>query len=274
MNHDYQEWIGKTTVRQDFICPILTRRMAATLNTVTPTNNEALPHLWHWMFFQPEVKASELGPDGHPALGNLMPPVGTRNRMWAGGSLHFHTPLIIGQAAECRSQIETIEEKHNQTGSLIFVTLRHDYHQQQQLALTERQNIVYRQPGPPKTHSDIATASAEWTQEQSPDPALLFRYSAVTFNSHRIHYDYPYVTETEGYSNLVVHGPLMATWGLHAFLQAYPDKTITSYEYRGIRPSLLPDPIRVCGRLNGGNQAEVWLENDNGIIQKGSIGYL
>lgn len=269
-NINITEWIGNQQSTQDHICEILVRRMAATLGVPSPKASEPLPELWHWMFFQPEHSSDELGDDGHAQLGGFMPPALGRNRMWAGGSLEFSQPLIIGESATCDSSIENIVEKQGSTGSLVFVTVRHDYTQQGQHKFTERQNIVYRIPTPPKNTSDAAP-EAQWSKCITPDSTLLFRYSAVTFNGHRIHYDYPYVTDTEGYDNLVVHGPLMAILALHGCISAHPNKVVKRFKYRGIRPVTLGHDIHIEGKIVDDSQAEVWISNEDGIIQQGQV---
>ena len=267
------EWIGNHQTTQDSICEVLVRRMAATLGVTSPKIGEPLPALWHWMFFQPELNKTELGADGHPQVGGFMPPAFGRNRMWAGGSLEFSQPLIIGKPATCNSSIENIIEKQGSTGSLVFVTVRHDYTQQGEHKFTERQNIVYRLPTPPK-HTSDAAPKAQWSTHVTPNSTLLFRYSAVTFNGHRIHYDYPYVTETEGYDNIVVHGPLMATLALHGCLNAHPNKVLKSFKYRGVRPATLGHDIHIEGKMLNDSQAEVWISNDNGVIQQGEVEFV
>ena len=153
------DWIGKREHKIDRVSTLLVRRMAATLGVAAPQAGDALPHLWHWMFFQPELLAADLGRDGHPALGGFMPPADGRNRMWAGGSFEFAQPLRVGEAAECVSTIENVVEKQGSTGSLVFVTVRHDYAQAGVHCFTERQNVVYRAPSAPKPHSAAAPAA-------------------------------------------------------------------------------------------------------------------
>ncbi|WP_227430469.1 MaoC family dehydratase N-terminal domain-containing protein [Psychrobacter sp. I-STPA6b] len=269
------DWVGNTESKQDLICEILVRRMAATLGVPSPKAGEPLPALWHWMFFQPELNAEELGRDGHPQLGGFMPPALGRNRMWAGGSFEFDQPLIVGEPATCDSSIEKVVEKQGSTGSLVFVTVRHDYTQKGQHKFTERQTIVYREPTPPKTESEPSehADSKEWSQTLTPDATMLFRYSAVTFNGHRIHYDYPYVTDVEGYDNLVIHGPMMATLALHGFINQHSDKAVKTFKYRGVRPVTLGNDIRVEGKVTASGQADVWICNDNGVIQQGQVNF-
>ena len=274
-NLNLKDWIGNTESKQDIISDIMVRRMAATLGVPSPKVGEPLPALWHWMFFQPELNAEELGRDGHPQLGGFMPPALGRNRMWAGGSFEFTQPLIIGEMATCESSIENVVEKQGSTGSLVFVTVRHDYSQQGQHKFTERQTIVYREPSPAKTESEQPKNgdSSEWSCSITPDSTMLFRYSAVTFNGHRIHYDYPYATEVEGYDNLVIHGPMMATLALHSFINAHKDKTITAFKYRGVRPVTLGNEICIEGKLVDKHTAEVWVTNSQGMIQQGKVSF-
>ena len=208
------DWIGRTEEIHDHLSQNLVTRIAATFGEKVPQAGEPLPALWQWCFFQPTVEEQGLGDDGHPARGGFLPPAHNRNRMWAGGRFEFYAPLKVGADATRVSTITNVQEKHGKTGSLLFVTVQHDYLQDDQLAIREEQDIVYREPTPPKAGSGDALARGEWTEAVEPTPTLLFRYSAVTFNGHRIHYDYPYVTGTEGYSGLVVHGPLIATLSL------------------------------------------------------------
>lgn len=259
-------------IKTDWICPILTARMAATLGVEAPKSGNALPHLWHWMFFQPQLPAHELGQDGHPALHDLPEAMG-RQRMWAGGRFEFNQPLIIGQTAQCRTTLDKMEEKQGQTGALLFVTLKHEYQQNDTLCLTEWQQIVYREPSPPKLDAPTMP-EATWLVSHEPDSTQLFRYSAVTFNGHRIHYDHPYATEIEGYAGLVIHGPMMATWALHACFAAYPERTVKTFSFRGIRPATLPNRLIAGGRLLNENVAEVWIGNEQGLVQSGKVEWL
>ncbi|WP_134446888.1 FAS1-like dehydratase domain-containing protein, partial [Pseudomonas aeruginosa] len=195
----FAPWIGRQEETHDQLSRNLVKRIAATFGEPTPAHGEALPPLWHWAFFQDPVEAAGLGVDGHPARGGFLPPADDRNRMWAGGRLEFHQPLRVGGEASRTSTILRVEEKHGRSGALLFVTLRHDYRQDGQLALSEEHDIVYREPTPPKLGGTEALPEGDWREALEPDPVLLFRYSAVTFNGHRIHYDWPYVTDAEGY---------------------------------------------------------------------------
>lgn len=268
---DFSAWIGRHQESQDRISFNLVKRIAATLGEVAPQPGEALPPLWHWAFFQEPVTASELGPDGHPALGGFLPPAHNRNRMWAGSRLEFYQPLVVEAEVTCVSTILNVEEKHGRTGSLLFVTVRHAYFQDGQRVLQDEQDIVYREPTPPKLSVSDWVPEGQWREPVEPSPTLLFRYSAVTFNGHRIHYDWPYVTETEGYPGLVVHGPLIATLNLRAFTNAHPTARLKRFSFRGVRPLISPDPFEVGGRLIDNGKAQVWAGNQEGIAQLGEI---
>lgn len=265
------DWIGRSETAHDHLSHNLLKRIAATFGETVPAEGEAVAPLWQWCFFQDALPESALGSDGHPARGGFLPPADNRNRMWAGGRIEFLHPLRAGEAATRMSTITQVEEKAGRTGSLLFVTVRHDYSQDGRLAIREEQDIVYREPTPPKPGSGDALAQGEWTETVEPTPTLLFRYSAVTFNGHRIHYDYPYVTATEGYAGLVVHGPLIATLNLRAFCRAHPDATLRRFSYRGIRPLIAPQPFEVGGRLTATGVAELWAGNAEGLAQTAQV---
>ena len=264
-------WVGRTEEIHDHLSLNLVTRIAATLGEQAPRAGEPLPELWQWCFFQPAVEGSGLGGDGHPARGGFLPPADNRNRMWAGGRIEFHTPLKVGAQATRVSTIIDVLQKHGKTGALLFVTVQHDYLQDGQLAIREEQDIVYREPTPPKLASGEPLPEGAWHESVTPTPTLLFRYSAVTFNGHRIHYDWPYATETEGYPGLVVHGPLMATLSLRAFCRANPAARLRRFTYRGVRPLIAPHPFEVSGRVVAAGKAELWVGNDEGVAQKGEV---
>ena len=268
---DFTAWIGRTEEAQDHLSVNLIKRIAATFGEPTPTIGDPLPPLWQWCFFQEPVFESQLGGDGHPARGGFLPPADNRNRMWAGGRVEFLRSLKVGADAHRLSTILHIEEKHGRTGSLLFVTVRHDYSQQGELCVREEQDIVYREPNPPKLSSGDAPEQGDWNEVIEPTPTLLFRYSAVTFNGHRIHYDYPYVTDTEGYSGLVVHGPMIATFNLRAFIRANPDRHVRHFAYRGVRPLNVPAAFRVGGRVVEPGKAQLWAGNDAGVAQSAEV---
>ncbi|WMJ02399.1 MaoC family dehydratase N-terminal domain-containing protein [Pseudomonas chlororaphis subsp. aurantiaca] len=268
---DPSAWIGRSQQARDLLSDNLLKRIAATFGEPVPAHGAALPPLWQWCFFQEPLAESALGGDGHPARGGFLPPAANRNRMWAGGRLEFFEPLRAGFDAHCLSTISHVEEKTGRTGALLFVTVRHEYSQDGRLAIREEQDIVYREPSPPKQGSGEPLIQGDWREAVEPSPTLLFRYSAVTFNGHRIHYDFPYVTETEGYPGLVVHGPLIATLSLRAFCRAHPDARLRRFAYRGLRPLIAPQPFEVGGRIVRPGVAELWAGNDAGLAQRGEV---
>ncbi|MCY1276872.1 hypothetical protein D3C76_729670 [compost metagenome] len=267
----FSAWIGRREEAADQLSANLVKRIAATFSEPAPRNGQSLPPLWHWAFFQEPVDEAGLGVDGHPARGGFLPPADNRNRMWAGGELEFFEPLRVGAEVVRQTRIENVEEKHGRTGSLLFVTLRHEYLQDGHLVIREIQNIVYREPTPPKLGAGEPTPEGEWNERVAPTPTLLFRYSAVTFNGHRIHYDWPYVTEAEGYPGLVVHGPLIATLNLRAFCRANPQARVRRFSYRGQRPLIAPEPFEVGGRIVAPGKAELWAANAGGIAQRAEV---
>ncbi|WP_173678557.1 MULTISPECIES: FAS1-like dehydratase domain-containing protein [Pseudomonas] len=268
---DPSVWIGRSQQARDLLSDNLLKRIAATFGEPVPAHGAALPPLWQWCFFQEPLAESALGGDGHPARGGFLPPAANRNRMWAGGRLEFFEPLRAGFDAHCLSTISHVEEKTGRTGALLFVTVRHEYSQDGRLAIREEQDIVYREPSPPKQGSGEPLIQGDWREAVEPSPTLLFRYSAVTFNGHRIHYDFPYVTETEGYPGLVVHGPLIATLSLRAFCRSHPGARLRRFSYRGLRPLIAPQPFEVGGRLVRPGVAELWAGNDAGLAQRGEV---
>ncbi|ANY15116.1 FAS1-like dehydratase domain-containing protein [Bordetella pseudohinzii] len=264
-------WVGSTERMADTLDPVHAARIAATLGVAAPAEGQALPPLWQWAYFIKTVDMAGLGGDGHPARGGFLPPADDRNRMWAGGRVAFHQPLKVGVPAERVSTVADIKEKTGRTGSLLFVTVRHEYLQQGQAAIVEEQDIVYRQPSPPKLEGSEAAPQAQWRETVEPSPVLLFRYSAVTFNGHRIHYDYPYVTETEGYPGLVVHGPLIATSMLSAFCRAHPEARLKHFAYRGLRPLICPKPFTVAGAIQEPGLARLWAEQDGTLAHQAEL---
>jgi len=270
-NPDPTTWIGSSETVADGLDPTLVGRVAATLSEPAPKAGEPLPPLWQWAFFIQTAPMDGLGKDGHPARGGFLPPANDRNRMWAGGRVDFHTPLRVGVPAERRSTVIDIKEKTGRTGALLFVTVRHEYWQDGAMAISEEQDIVYRQPAPPKLEGTEPAPGSAWREKIDPTPTLLFRYSAVTFNGHRIHYDHPYVTGEEGYPGLVVHGPMIATLMLAAFQHANPGKTLEHLSYRGLRPLIAPKPFDVAGRVAAPGVAELWAEQDGTLAHQAQL---
>jgi 3-methylfumaryl-CoA hydratase len=231
--------------------------------------------VWHWLYFLPLARQSEIGPDGHPKRGGFLPPVALPRRMWAGSKLQFEGPLHVGDAVERVSTIEDVSEKSGRTGTLVFVKVRHEVRRQGEAraAILENQDIVYREPakpGDPAPAPTAAPASSAWSRTITPDPVLLFRYSALTFNSHRIHYDRPYATGEEGYGGLVVHGPLIATLLLDLVRRSLPGAQVLRFDFRAVRPLIDTHPFQVCGEpaaesnADGTRSIRLWARDHEG----------
>jgi len=270
-NIDLNAWLGKSQVFHDRMDPGHASRIATTLGEAVPGVGDPLPALWHWAFFLESIPLDMLGTDGHPARGAFLPPADNRNRMWAGGRVEFQGALRVGIEAEKTSTVSAIQEKKGRTGSLLFVTVRHEVSQEGKLVVSEEQDIVYREPSPPKLVGSEPAPVSQWKDRIEPSSVMLFRYSAVTFNGHRIHYDHPYVTQTEGYPGLVVHGPLIATLMCKAFRRANPKATLRHLSYRGLRPLIAPKPFDVAGLITGEGQASLWAEQDGTLAHQAEL---
>lgn len=256
-------WIGKQEVLYDTIGPVPVTGMAATMDIAT-SQGAPLPPLWHWLYFLPGVPSSELANDGHQKLGNFLPPVALERRMWAGGQLSFHSPIKIGDEVKRISTIKDITLKQGSTGPLVFVTVAHDIYKGETLAISEQKNIVYRD-APKNNNSSVAKMApddAMWSKKVSLNSVLLFRYSALTFNGHRIHYDRDFAVNQEGYDGLVVHGPLTATLLLNLLHEQLPDAQIDNFQFRGVRPLFDHDIIHLKGRIDG-QKIKLWASNND-----------
>jgi itaconyl-CoA hydratase/mesaconyl-C4 CoA hydratase len=268
---DLSSWVGRHLSAVAPIDSDHVRKIALTLNAPTPNDGDVLPALWQWAFFTDSVSTQELGTDGHPPVGGFLPPSQGRNRMWAGGRVDFHAPLIVGKTLRKTSTVMAVKEKTGRTGSLMFVTVKHEYTQDGVVAIAEEQDIVYRAPSAPKLTGSDDAPEAQWSEDIVPTSTMLFRFSAVTFNTHRIHYDYPYVTAEEGYPGLVVHGPMIAIYMLHAFQHAHPEKSVARFAYRGLRPLFSPTPFQVAGRIVKDNEAQAWAQESGTLAHQAEI---
>lgn len=267
MNVDMEnlrQWIGTTESAPDVVTPVPISALAATLDI--DASFDRLPPLWHWLYFLPVHRWSDLGPDGHPKRGGFLPPVPLPRRMWAGGRIEFHHPLLAGQNITRTSKIIDVQLKEGRSGPLVFVLVRHSIANAQGVALTEEHDIVYRDMsrsagGAPQA----APAGAIWQRVIHPDDVLLFRYSALTFNGHRIHYDRRYATEVEGYPGLVVHGPLIATLLIDLVRSNLPQAKVTRFEFRAVSPLFDTAPFSVCGKPeDDGTTIRLWAMNNTG----------
>jgi 3-methylfumaryl-CoA hydratase len=236
-----------------------------------PCRGDVLPPLWHWLYFLPVYRQSEVGPDGHAKRGGFLPPVPLPRRMWAGSRIEWQRPLAIGDEVSRDSRIVSVTGKRGRSGELVFVVVRHELSTSAGLALSEEHDIVYRELPSADADRDAAVASrpapgpAAWTRCIVPDDVLLFRYSALTFNSHRIHYDRRYVTEVEGYPGLVVHGPLLATLLVDLLRRERPEAVLRSFEFRAVAPLFDVAPFDVCGcPEDDGVRVSLWAQGADG----------
>jgi 3-methylfumaryl-CoA hydratase len=264
-------WIGRSVVVDDVATAAPLQALSATLDRDDPPvgAGQALPPLWHWLYFLPVHRQSEIGPDGHPKRGGFLPPVPLARRMWAGSRLEFLAPIAAGRSMSRRSRIADVRLKEGRTGPLVFVNVQHEISTDGRLAIVEAQDIVYRDlplRGEPAPAAVAAAADASWRRRIEPDAVLLFRYSALTFNGHRIHYDRRYATEVEGYPGLVVHGPLIATLLLDLLRRERPDVQVTRFAFRAVSPIFDLAPFELCGRLDGERQAQLWARTADGRL--------
>lgn len=248
----YEEYVGRSQTQEDRVEPRLARGLAATLDlAAAPQPGDPLPPLWHWMLFQDWAPARALGPDGHPCRGGFLPPVhDLPRRMWAGGRVAFPGALRVGERVRRTSTILKVDEKAGGSGRLVFVTVRHEVAGEAGPAILEEQDIVYRSAeGAAVKGAAAAPPAPEGAAAHTlrPDPVMLFRYSALTGNGHRIHYDLAYVTGEEGYPGLVVHGPLQATWLAELARGRWPERRVTRFAFRGRRPAFHGRALAVEG---------------------------
>lgn len=279
-----RSWIGRTAEATDIVTPRLADEFLATFaphigpEEDGPENggprNGGAPLGIHWCLSPAIAPATGLGADGHPAKGGFLPPVPLPRRMWAGGELEVRGALRVGDTVVRRSRIEDVAVKSGRSGTLCFVAVRHEYDAGRGVAISERHDIVYRDATPPASSAPPAPGPEPRPAARAPvdlswvvraDPVLLFRYSAMTFNGHRIHYDLPYVTKTEGYAGLVVHGPIQATLLLHMAArlgQGAPAR----FSYRGQSPLIAGQDFAVRGTVGPGGAVECWTENEAGAV--------
>ncbi len=266
-----QQWVGREETRTDAVTVAPMVALSATLDRddPPPRPGDALPPLWHWLYFLPHPRQSELGPDGHARLGGFLPPVPLPRRMWAGWRLEFHRPVRVGENITRVSRIASVDHKRGRSGDLVFVLVRHETRNGEGVAITEEQDIVYREPPAPNESASVppsAPSGAVWRRTIHADDVLLFRYSALTFNGHRIHYDRRYTTEVEGYPGLVVHGPLIATLLADLLRRSLPDATVARLRFRAVSPLFDTAPFEVCGKPAADGSVSMWAQNSGGSL--------
>jgi len=267
---EYRKWIGRTEVvtQPAELWPVC--GLYAVLDKAEPPKiGDTLPPCGHWLYFTPMVGQSKIGFDGHPERGDFLPPITEPRRMWAASDIAFHAPIKLGDNLEKRARIADVSLKEGATGALIFVTIENEYRVAGTLCLSEKQSLVYRDPPkpdeappPPKA----APAKPDWSKKIEPDPVMLFRYSAITFNGHRIHYDHPYVSGDEGYRNIIVQGQLIATWLLDTFAAQNPHIEIRRFSFRALKPLFSGEPFFAEGARNDTGGFDLWARNNEGHL--------
>ncbi len=260
---EFEDWTGRSQSVTDVLEPARSNALDIALGGKGSLNTgDPLPLLHHWLYFWDVKPPTGLGADGHPAKGGFLPPIPLPRRMWAGGRLNFHKPLPLGATVTKTSTITAITEKSGRSGTLVFVTLRHELDAGDGIAISEQQDLVYRDPSAGSLPAPTTTAAPQfpWVESMDPDSVMLFRYSALTMNGHRIHYDRPYAMGEEAYPALVVHGPLQATL-LMRLAESRLTVPVTGFDFRGQQPAFDGAMLHVCGEptVDG---AEVWTQQD------------
>ncbi len=269
------EWIGSSESRSDEV----TRAPIAALSAIldrddpAPRVGDSLPPLWHWLYFLPITRHSEIDHDGHPKRGGFLPPVPLSRRMWAGGRVQFRRPLRVGEAIARVSHVVDVSHKTGRSGPLTLVVVRHEISSAGTLALIEEQDLLYlaapHESGAASTPRRAAAAAADpaWERRIRPDATLLFRFSALTFNGHRIHYDRQYAQTVEGYPALVVHAPLAALLLLDAMRRHMPNHNVAAFSFRAMKPLLDCAPFDVCGKPEAdGSTVRLWIRDAAGEL--------
>jgi 3-methylfumaryl-CoA hydratase len=281
-DNDLRAWIGRSETVQDHIGATPVKALNATLDhPATPVAiGTALPPLWHWLYFLPLHQQGEIGPDGHARRGGFLPPVPLPRRMWAGSQFEFRSPVRVGDTVERTSTIADVTVKEGRTGKLVFVKVRHEVrcNSAAEPAIAEFHDIVYRdakRPDDVEPPPRPAEEGAAWQRVIVPDDVLLFRYSALTFNGHRIHYDRKYVTEVEGYPGLIVHGPLIATLLMDLVRRNAPDADVATFRFKAVRPTFDLNPFRVNGQLqDDGKTIKLWAQDHEGWLTMDAVASL
>jgi 3-methylfumaryl-CoA hydratase len=266
-----KQWIGRTETAVDYVTVPMVDRLSATLDRDDkfPKAGDALPVGWHSTLFPRIVRHSQIGPDGHPQRGDFLPPVPLPRRMFAGKRTTFIAPLLVGDEVQRKSTIQNVTIKDGRSGRMVFVTVKTDISSARGVAISEEQDIVYR--GEPDKNAPPAApmpapGKAVWQHQVTPDPVMLFRYSALTFNGHRIHYDKPYVTEVEGYPNLVMNGGL-TTLLVYELARTHGTTPIKFMSSRNVRALFVGRSITLCGEPSADNKtAKLWAQDDTGAV--------
>ena len=277
-NELFPGWRPMVERCSEIITPAQVNRLAATLDEPAPDYGEGdrLPPLWHWIFAIKPVPHTGLGKDGHPQRGSFLPPVTLPRRLFAAMKVNFLQPLIIGHETERESEVIDITEKSGASGDLVFVRIRNSFKQRGNLCVVEEQDIVYRDRGAPVALPDVKPfpepEANTWSHELIVDAGMLFRFSAVTFNSHKIHYDRTYAAAEEGYPALVVHAPLVAMLLLQ-LVREHTNKEINRFEYRALAPLFDGQPVRLSAAVEGLDTITMQAERSDGEIAARASGH-
>ncbi|WP_293962389.1 MaoC family dehydratase N-terminal domain-containing protein [Sneathiella sp.] len=262
-----QDWVGKQISGKETIHQQSLNGFAALMDEPDPAS-DIVPPGGHWMYFLPTDRQSRIDDDGHGIKGDFLPPVTLPRRMWAGGRLAFHAPLHAGDLAEKTSTIKNVTSKKGRTGELIFVTVGHQIRNEAGPCLTEEHDIVYREAASAsssfKKEPQAAPKDGDWEVSITPDPVLLFRYSALTFNGHRIHYDRDYCLNEEGYPGLVVHGPLLGTFLMRLAVEKMGGRDLKKFSFRNFNPIFDTAPFTLSGKKESDDQCLVWVKGSTG----------
>lgn len=277
VSDDLQDWVGSRQESEDVITLWPVQALHATLDLDSPrlAAGDPLPPLWHWLFFLPTVPHSGLGVDGHPERGGFLPPVPLPRRMFAGARYEFHRPLLIGDAARSVGEVVSVTEKQGASGPLVFVLVRYEVGGKDGLSIVAEHDIVYREAphgAPDYTRGTGPIPTAAWSRTVVPDPVMLFRYSALTFNAHRIHYDHPYVTLAEGYPGLVVHGPLTAML-LADLAGGNGPGPLKRFSFRARSPLFAGSSVTLLGDLDGDDAELAAWSHDGRLAVTATAGF-
>jgi 3-methylfumaryl-CoA hydratase len=270
----FKDWIGRAETRHDVVtaAPLVALSALLDRDDTPPRKGDAAPPLAHWLYFLPAYRQSDVGHDGHALKGAFLPPVPLPRRMWAGSRLEFARPFRVGSEVSRRSSIKEVVLKEGRSGPLVFVTVRHEVSDALGAVLTDEHDIVFRGESPLAAPPVPAPDGETWRREIRPDPVLLFRYSAVTFNSHRIHYDQPYATKVEGYPGLVVHGPLVSTLLADLLRRNRPSATLKRFSFRALKPLYDTAGFSTCGVPDEANAtARLWTRDAEGAATMEAI---
>lgn len=266
----WADWEGRTEALDDVVSPTPARAMTATLGRdpagAFPHGAEVSP-LWAWLYFLPLAPMSAVGPDGHPKRGGFLPPIELPRRMWAGSRCTFHAPMCIGDAMRKTSTILKIAEKAGNAGKLVFVTVKHDVRIGERVVMIEEQDLVYMNiPAVWQPPAPNPLPPCDWSESIEADPVFLFRFSALTFNGHRIHYDRTYATDVEKYPGLVVHGPAQAVLLFDAATRRHPERRPAAFSFRGVRPLFDFDKVSLNGKASADDALDLFTANTDGAI--------